>query len=157
MKLKTLFFQILVFSGLFSLFSILIFEIPPRLKSKSNNVVKAKTCNKEVLRNIEFLYTACPNSYFKINPGQDYPDMKFVESWVDNFGARKLFELWKVEENFQTQNFFLLGIHLFKRKKYLIKKLFMGLLIVISQLKNLLLMELVMVVGIQYNIVKQLK
>ena len=34
--------------------------------------------------------------------------MKFVESWIDNFGGRKLLELWKVEEKFQTQKLFLI-------------------------------------------------
>ena len=109
MKFKTLFFQSSIFILLFGAFSILIFELPPRLRNKKNQVVKEKICYGVEKRNINFIYSACPNTYLKRDPGPDFPEMQFTESWLDNFGMRKPFDLWKVKENFNTQKIFIIG------------------------------------------------
>ena len=109
MRFKTFFLQVSIFTTLFTLSSILVFEIPPRFTRRSNKIVKARTCNNQIIKNIEFIYTSCPSSFFKIDPGPDYPKMKFVESWIDNLGARKPFSSWKIKEKFKTQRLFLIG------------------------------------------------
>ena len=109
MRIKTLFLQVSIFTIFFGIFSILVFEIPPRLTRRSNKTEKSRTCYDQVIRNTQFIYTSCPNSLFKIDPGPDYPDMQFVESWIDNHGARKPLSSWKIKEKFETQRFFLIG------------------------------------------------
>ena len=109
MKFKTIFLQSSIFVILFGFFSIFIFELPPRLRNKSNKFVKIKTCYEQTLRNIKFKYNACPNMYFTNDPGPDFPEMKYVKSWTDNFGARKPFSSWEKKENFETQRIFIIG------------------------------------------------
>ena len=109
MRLKTLFIQTNIFFTLFISFAIALFEIPPRIVTRNNKTLKPKICYEILLNKVSFIYSMCPNTYYKIDPGPDYPQMQYVESWIDNYGGRKPKSKWKINEEFKKQKIFLIG------------------------------------------------
>ncbi len=109
MKFKTITIQIAILSGLLGLSSILILEIIPRVLKFKTNLYSPQTCYDVTIRGIKFNYYGCPNSYYIKDPKLDFPDMQYVESWVDNIGSRKPYSNWNFNEEFKTQKIFLIG------------------------------------------------
>ena len=86
-KLKKIIIQLAFTLSFFSFLSLLIFEIPPRV-SKRFSAFSSNRCDDLNLKGINFDYGSCPKQIYLNDPKNDYPEMKSIKSYTDEFGSR---------------------------------------------------------------------
>ena len=109
-KLKT---QFLILVGLIFFSSLIIFEIPPRLRIYYAKYILEKNfnsyCKNIKLNQIIFRYGSCPNTIFTRIKTEDYPIIKETISYTDSFGGRVNKKSFSKKFENNKFNLFLIG------------------------------------------------